>query len=132
MATTAKTKTEAKVKEAVEKTQEFTTKQIAASEKAAESMIEFNAAMFQNSEVVAKKVYDNYLSNVAASFEAMKSLNKASDASEFYKVATKNSADASERFMEQSKELVELSGKMVKETADAGQTAYSKSFAASL
>lgn len=132
MATAAKTKTEAKVKEAVEKTQEFTTKQIAASEKAAESMIEFNAAMFKNSEVVAKKVYDNYLSNVAASFEAMKSLNKASDAAEFYKVASKNSADASEKLMEQSKELVELSGKMVKETADAGQTAYSKSFAASL
>ena len=132
MATTAKTKTEAKVKEAVEKTQEFATKQIAASEKATESMIEFNAAMFKNSEIVAKKVYDNYLANVAASFESMKALNKVSDIAEFNKVAPKNSADASERFLEQSKELIELSGKMAKATTEAGQTAYSKSFAASL
>jgi len=132
MATTAKTKTEAKVKEAVEKTQEFATKQIAGSEKATESMIEFNAAVFKNSEVVAKKVYDNYLANVAAGFEAMKSLNKVTDVAEFYKVSSKNSSQASERFMEQSKELIELSGKMAKETAEAGQTAYSKSFSATL
>ncbi|RVU86467.1 phasin family protein [Leucothrix sargassi] len=129
---TAKTKTEAKAKEAFEKTQEFASKQITSSEKAMESMIEFNAAMFKNSETVAKKMYDNYLSNVAAGFEGMKALNKASDISEYYKVAGKNSAAASERFMEQSKELVELSGKMIKETAEAGQNAYSKSFAASL
>ncbi|PWQ95277.1 phasin family protein [Leucothrix arctica] len=129
---TVKTKTEAKVQEAVEKTQEFATKQITASEKATESMIEFNAAMFKNSEVVAKKVYDNYLSNVAASFEAMKSLNKASDAAEFYKVASKNSATASEKFMEQSKDLIELSGKMIKETTEIGQSAYAKSFASSM
>jgi len=132
MATAAKTKTEAKVKEAVEKTQEFATKQIATSEKATESMIEFNATMFKNSEIVAKKMYDNYLSNVAAGFEAMKSLNKVSDAAEFYKMSAKNSAMASDRFMEQSKELTELSGKMFKETAEAAQTAYSKSFAATL
>lgn len=129
---TAKTKTEAKAKEAFEKTQEFTSKQITSSEKAMESMIEFNAAVFKNSETVAKKVYDNYLANVAAGFESMKALNKVGDVSEYYKVASKNSAEASERFMEQSKELVELSGKMVKETAEAGQNAYSKSFAASL
>jgi hypothetical protein len=130
--TTAKTKTEAKAKEAFEKTQEFTSKQIISSEKAMESAIEFNAALFKNSETVTKKMYSNYLSNVAAGFEGMKALNKVTDVSEYYKVASKNSAEASERFMEQSKELVELSGKMVKETAEAGQTAYSKSFAASL
>lgn len=129
---TVKTKTEAKVKEAVEKSQEFATKQIAASEKATGSMIEFNAAMFKNSETVAKKVYDNYLSNVAASFETMKTLNKASDAAEFYKASTKSSAEASELFMAQSKELMELSSKMAKDTFEAGQTAYAKSFASSL
>jgi hypothetical protein len=129
---TVKTKTEAKVKEAVEKSQEFATKQIAASEKATGSMIEFNATMFKNSETVAKKVYDNYLSNVAASFETMKTLNKASDAAEFYKASTKSSSEASELFMAQSKELMELSSKMAKDTFEAGQTAYAKSFASSL
>ena len=129
---TVKTNTEAKVKEAVEKSQEFATKQIAASEKATGSMIEFNATMFKSGETVAKKVYDNYLSNVAASFETMKTLNKASDASEFYKASTKSYAEFSELFMAQSKELVELSGKMAKETAEAGRTAYAKSFASSI
>ena len=88
--------------------------------------------MFKNTETVAKKVYDNYLANVAAGFEAMKALNKVNDAAEFYKVSSKNSAEAAERFMEQSKELIELTGKMTKETTEAGQTAYSKSFAAGL
>ena len=129
---TTKTKTEAKVKEAFEKSQEFATKQISTSEKASESMIEFNAAVFKNTETVAKKVYDNYLTNVAAGFEAMKALNKVNDVAEFYKVSTKNNAEAAERVMEQSKELIELSGKMTKETTEAGQTAFSKSFAASL
>lgn len=116
--------------ETFEKTQEFATKQIASTEKAVESMIEFNAAMFKSGEVVAKKFYDNYLSNVAAAFDGVKALNKTSDAAEFYKVATANSGAAAERMMEQTKGVVELSGKVMKETAEAGRIAYSKSFPA--
>ncbi len=123
----ANVKTEAK--ETFEKTQEFATKQIANSEKAVESMIEFNAAMFKGGEAVAKKMYDNYLSNVAAAFDGVKALNKTNDVAEFYKVATANSAAAAERMMDQTKGVVELSGKVMKETGEAGRLAYSKSFA---
>ena len=115
--------------ETLEKTQEFATKQIATTEKAVESMIEFNAAMFKGGEAVAKKMYDNYLSNVAAAFDGVKALNKTSDVAEFYKVASTNGAAAAERAMDQTKNVVELSGKIMKETSEAGRLAYSKSFA---
>ncbi len=119
---------EAPATEAFANTQEFATKQIATSEKMVESMIEFNAAMFKGSEAVAKKVYDNYLSNVAAAFEGVKALNKTSDVTEFYKVASANSAAATERMMDQSKGVAELSGKVMKDTAEAGRQAFQKGF----
>lgn len=115
--------------ETFEKTQEFATKQIANTEKAVESMIEFNAAMFKGGETVAKKMYENYVSNVAAAFDGVKALNKTNDMTEFYKVATANSSAAAERVMDQTKGVAELSGKVMKETGEAGRLAYSKSFA---
>lgn len=116
-------------KEAFEKTQEFATSQIASSEKAFESMIEFNAAMFKSAEAVGKKVYDNYVSNVAAAFDGMKALNKTNDVADFYKVAMTNAAASTERVMDQTKTVAELSGKVMKETGEAGRLAYSKGFA---
>lgn len=116
----------------VEKSQEYVTKHIANSEKAVESMIEFNAAVFKGGEAMAKKMYDMYVSNVAAAFDGVKALNKTSDAAEFYKVATSNVAASAERFAEQSKNVAELSAKVMKETSEAGRLAYSKGFAVSL
>jgi len=118
--------------ETLEQTQEYMTKSIANSEKVAESMIEFNAAMFKGGEALAKKMYDTYVSNVASAFDGVKALNKTNDMAEFYKVATSNVAAAAERYTEQSKSIAELSGKVMKETGEAGRLAYSKSFAVSL
>ncbi len=116
----------------MEKSQEYFTTQIANSEKAVESAIEFNAAVFKGNEAIAKKLYENYVSNVAATFDGVKALNKTNDVAEFYKLATTNTAAATERLSEQGKGLVELSGKVLKETGEAGRLAYSKGFAVSL
>lgn len=110
-------------------TKEYVTKHIANSEKVVESMIEFNAACFKGSEAMAKKMYDNYVSNVASAFDGVKALNKTNDVAEFYKVATSNMAASAERYTEQTKSVAELSGKLMKETGEAGRLAYSKSFA---
>ena len=115
----------------MEKQQEYFTTQIANSEKAVESMIEFNAAVFKGGEAMAKKMYENYVSNVAAAFDGIKALNKTNDVAEFYKVATTNTAAAAERLSDQSKSVAELSGKVLKETGEAGRLAYSKGFAVS-
>ena len=116
----------------MEKSQEYFTTQIANAEKAVESMIEYNAAVFKGNETIAKKVYENYVSNVAAAFDGVKALNKTNDVAEFYKVATTNTAAAAERLSDQGKAVVELSGKVMKETGEAGRLAYSKGFAVSL
>lgn len=110
-------------------TKEYVTKHIANSEKVVESMIEFNAACFKGSEAMAKKMYDNYVSNVASAFDGVKALNKTNDVAEFYKVATSNMVASAERYTEQTKSVAELSGKLMKETGEAGRLAYSKSFA---
>jgi len=115
-----------------EKSQEFVTNHIANSEKVVESMIEYNAAVFKGGEAIAKRMYDNYISNVAAAFDGVKALNKTNDASEFIKVATSNAADSAERYTEQSKKVAELSGKVMRETGEAGRLAFSKSFSVSL
>ncbi|MEM9330039.1 MAG: phasin family protein [Pseudomonadota bacterium] len=114
--------------ETLEQSKEYMTKHIANSEKFFESMIEFNAAMFKGSETLAKKAYDNYVSNVAASFDGIKALNKSGDLPEFYKVATSNIASATERYSEQVKGFSELTSKVMKDTGDAGRQAYSKTF----
>ena len=110
-------------------TKEYVTKHIANSEKVVESAIEFNAACFKSGEAMAKKLYENYVSNVASAFDGVKALNKTNDVAEFYKVATSNMAASAERYTEQTKGVAELSGKLMKETGEAGRLAYSKSFA---
>lgn len=110
-------------------TEEYVTKHIANSEKVVESMIEFNAAVFKGGEAMATKMYENYVSNVAAAFDGVKALNKTNDVAEFYKVATSNMAAATERYTDQTKGVAELSGKVMKDTGEAGRLAYSKSFA---
>ena len=126
------TKTSNTGSETMDKTHEFATKQIANSEKAVESMIEYNAAVFKGTEAIAKKMYENYVSNVAATFDGIKALNKTNDVAEFYKVMTTNVATAAERVTDQSKSVSELSGKVLKETSEAGRLAYSKGFAVNL
>ena len=116
----------------MEKSQEYFTTQIANSEKAVESVIEYNAAVFKGGEAIAKKLYENYVSNVAAAFDGVKALNKTNDVAEFYKLATTNTAAAAERLSDQGKSVVELSGKVMKETGEAGRLAYSKGFAVNL
>jgi len=116
----------------MEKSQEYFTTQIANTEKAVESVIEYNAAVFKGGESIAKKMYENYVSNVAAAFDGVKALNKTNDVAEFYKVATTNSAATAERMSDQGKGMVELSGKVLKETGEAGRLAYSKGFAVTM
>lgn len=118
--------------ETFEQSKEYVTKHIANSEKFVDSMIEFNAAMFKNNEILAKKVYDNYIANVAATFDGVKALNKTNDLPEFYKVATSNVAAATERFSEQVKEFSELSSKIMKDSGEAGRAAYTKGFSGNL
>ena len=110
-------------------TKEYVTKHIANSEKIVESAIELNAACFQASEAMGKKLYENYVSNVAAAFDGIKALNKTNDIAEFYKVCSSNIAASTERDTEQTKSVAELSGKIMKETGEACRLAYSKSFA---
>lgn len=119
-------------KETMEKSQEYITTQIANTEKAVESLIEFNAAIFKGNEAVAKKAYEYYVANVAAAFDGVKALNKTNDAAEFYKVATSNLTRTAERMSDQSKNFAELSGKVLKETGEAGRLAYTKGFAVSI
>jgi len=121
-------KMETAAAEAFEKSQEFMTKGISTSEKMVDGMIELNAAIFKGSEAIGKKVYENYVSNVAAAFDGVKALNKTSDVAEFYKVATNNAAAAAERITDQSKSVVELSGKVMKETNEAARQVYTKGF----
>ncbi len=118
--------------ETIEQSKEYVTKHIANSEKFVEGLIEFNAAVFKGNETLMKKVYDNYISNVAAAFDGVKALNKSNDLPEFYKVATSNIASATERFTEQVKDFTELSTKIMKDTGEAGRAAYSKGFSGNL
>ncbi len=118
--------------ETIEQSKEYMTKHIANSEKFVESMIEFNAAMFKSGETLAKKAYDNYISNVAASFDGVKALNKTSDMPDFYKVATSNVTAAAERVSEQAKDFSELASKVMKDAGEAGRQAYTKSFSGNL
>ncbi|MEM8748892.1 MAG: phasin family protein [Pseudomonadota bacterium] len=120
------------VEQTMEKSQEYVTNHIANSEKLVESMIELNAAFFKGGEAMAKKMYDNYVSNVAAAFDGVKALNKTNDPAEFYKVATSNVAAAAERMTDQTKGIAELSGKVMKETGEASRLAFSKGFAVSM
>ena len=118
--------------ETMEQSKEYMTKHIANSEKFVESMIEFNAAVFKSGETLAKKAYENYISNVAASFDGVKALNKTGDMSEFYKVATTNVTTAAERVSDQTKEFGELASKVLKDAGEAGRQAYTKSFSGNL
>ncbi len=117
--------------EAYEKSKDFMTKGISTSEKMADSLIELNAAIFKGSEAIGKKMYENYVSNIAAGFESVKALNKASDMAEFYKIASSNLTSAAERVNDQSKSVVELSGKVMKDTGEAARLAYTKGFSVS-
>ncbi len=116
--------------EALVKTQEVFAKSTETSEKVAENLIDYNTAIIKSGEALAKKAYDNYLANVAATFDSAKALTKASDVAEFYKVASSNYAAAAEKFTAQGKELAELSAKAVKDNADTAKKLYAKAFAA--
>ena len=118
--------------EALQQSKEYMTQHISNSEKFVDSMIEFNAAMFKGGETLGKKAYENYISNVAAGFDNVKALNKTSDVSEFYKVASANMTSAYERLSAQAKEYSELTTKVMKETGEAGRQAYSKAFAGTI
>ncbi|MEL7429716.1 MAG: phasin family protein [Pseudomonadota bacterium] len=116
----------------IEQSKEYVTKHIANSEKFFDGMIEFNAALFKSGETLAKKAYDNYISNVAATFDGVKAMNKSSDMADFYKVATTTIASATERMTEQTKEFSELATKVMKDANEASRQAYTKSFSGNM
>ena len=116
----------------LEQSKEYFTKHIANTEKFFDGVIEYNAAVFKSGETLAKKAYDNYISNVAAAFDGVKAMNKTNDVSELYKVATSTMASTAERLSEQTKEFSELSSKVLKDTGEAGRQAYSKSFSGNM
>ena len=111
---------------AFEKTQEFMSGQIDRTEQAVESMIEFNSALFKGGEAVAKKFMDNCLENISASFDSAKDLNKAKDPAELMDIAGRSAIGAAEKVAEQSREMAELTGNVMKETAEAARLAVSK------
>lgn len=116
--------------EAIEKSQEMFTKSTTATEKFVEGAIEVNASAFKGAEVVAKKAYDNYVANMAASFTDAKALSKASDAAEFFKAASSNYTKAAEKYTAQGKELAELSTKVYKDNVELTKKFYSQAFSA--
>lgn len=116
--------------EAIEKSQEIFAKTTSASEKFVEGVIELNAASFKGAEVVAKKAYENYVSNMSEAFDGAKSLAKTSDAAEFYKAATATYSKTAEKYTAQGKELMELSTKVYNDNLEMAKKFYSKAFAA--
>ena len=116
--------------EALEKSQEVFAKSTETSEKFAENLIDYNTAVIKSGEALAKKAYDNYLSNVAAAFDGAKALTKTADVADFYKVASSNYTAAAEKITAQGKELTELSTKALKENAETAKKLYTKVFAA--
>jgi len=58
----------------------------------------------------------------------MKALNKSNDFGDFYKTAASNAATSAERVSDQTKGVVELSTKVVRETSEVGRTAFTNSF----
>jgi len=116
----------------LDQSKEYVTKHIANSEKAMDGLIEYNAALFKGAETLVQRTYENYISNVAASFDGMKSLNKVNDVQQFYKVAAENMASATERVSEQMKDFSELATKVAKDTDEAGRATYTKSFTGNL
>lgn len=121
-----------KTSETIDKTQDYINAQMANGEKMAESFIELGASMFQNTDTLTRKMYENHVTNMAATFDGMKALTKADDASDFLKVASSNISSASERLTEQTKSVLELGGKLVRDTGEATVKAYSKGFKTSV
>jgi len=116
--------------EVIEKSQEVFAKSTENTEKLAENLIDFNTAVIKSGEALAKKAYDNYLTNVAAVYDGAKALTKTADVADFYKVASSNYTSAAEKITAQSKELAELSAKALKDNAETAKKLYSKAFAA--
>ncbi|GHA60722.1 hypothetical protein GCM10008927_27830 [Amylibacter ulvae] len=115
---------------AIEKTQEIFAKSTAASEKFVEGLIEVNASAFKGAEVVAKKAYDNYVSNVTTSFDDAKALAKSADVAEFVKIASSTATKSAEKYSAQGKELAELSQKIFKDNLEISKKFYASAFKA--
>lgn len=116
--------------EALVKSQEVFAKTTETTEKFAENLIDYNTAIIKSGEVLVKKAYDNYLTNVAAAFDGAKALTKTSDVAEFYKISSSNFASAAEKLSAQGKELAELSAKSLKDNTETAKKLYTKAFAA--
>ncbi|MEM9211112.1 MAG: phasin family protein [Pseudomonadota bacterium] len=116
--------------EAIDKSQEMFSKAASSSEKMVEGMIEYNAAVFKGGEVLMKKMYDNYVANVATGFATAKEMAKATDVADFYKIASEKTSAATETFATQSKELYDLGTKVYAETTDTAKKIYSGTFSA--
>ena len=129
-ATEATAKMASAAEEGIEKSKEYFTKSTKASEKFVEGIIEYNASSFKGAEAIAKKAYDNYVSNATAAFEDTKALVKAGDVADFYKAASTAYAKNSELYMGQAKEIAEMSEKAFKENMDVARKLYKETFAA--
>jgi len=116
--------------DALDKSQEMFSKAATSSEKMIEGIIELNAAMFKGGEVLTKKVFDNFVSNVETGFANAKAMSKASDVADFYKVASEKTSAATETLAVQAKEMYELGTKVYGETTDTAKKIYSTTFSA--
>lgn len=116
--------------EALDKSQEMFSKAATSSEKMVEGMIEYNAAVFKGGEVLAKKMFDNYLTNVATGFANAKAMTKAADVAHFYKLASEKTSSATEAYAVQAKEMYDLGTKVYGETTDTAKKIYSSTFSA--
>lgn len=116
--------------EALDKSQEMFSKAASSSEKMVEGMIEYNAAVFKGGEVMAKKMFDTYVANVATGFATAKEMSKASDVADFYKLASEKMSAATETFASQAKEMYDLGTKVYGETTDTAKKIYSSTFSA--
>ena len=116
--------------EALDKSQEMFTKAATSAEKMVEGIIEYNAAVFKGGEVLAKKMFDNYVANVATGFADAKAMAKATDIADFYKLASEKTSAATEAYAVQAKELYDLGTKVYGETTDTAKKIYSSTFSA--
>ena len=129
-ATEATAKISAATSDAIEQSQEMFTKTTSANEKFMESMSEFSEHSYKSAEIIAKKCYDNYMTNVSGAFEDAKALASTKDTADYFKTASAAFAKSSEKYAAQNKELFDLSSKVYNDNVELMKKFYAKAFAA--
>ncbi|MEO0342062.1 MAG: phasin family protein [Pseudomonadota bacterium] len=114
----------------LDKSQEVFTKAATSSKEMVEGVFELNAAVVKGGEVIVKKLFDNYVANVSTGFANAKSMAKATDVADFYKMASEKASSATETFVSQTKDVYDLGQKVLNETTDTAKKIYSTTFSA--